>query len=174
MRFHFQLAGLLRVRSLLERQARERLDQSLTRIRALERRLALAHEWSEKTARIRASKKRLPATELQFIESVLHQTRRAIAQCQQQKLAEEERAVALRAAYLKARRELETLSTLRDNALHQFQIEQSRREQSELDETFLGKLLHARIHSGHEELNLSTDAKASLEPAVTKDSMTGI
>lgn len=150
MRFHFQLAGLLRVRALLERQAQERLDESLMRIRALERQLSEAHEWSEKTARIRASKKRLPATELQFIESVLHQTQQAIAKCQQQKLAQEERATVLRAAYLKARRERETLSTLHENALLQFQIEQSRRDQSELDEIFLGKLLHTRSLNGDE------------------------
>jgi flagellar hook protein FlgE len=36
------------------------------------------------------------------------------------------------------------VSTLRDNALRQFQIAEARREQAEMDDRFLGKLLHAR------------------------------
>jgi flagellar export protein FliJ len=142
MRFHFPLEGLLHVRSLLEDQARDRLEQCMMRIGALEHSLAEAHEWSEKTARIRSSKKRLPATELQFIEAVLRQTETAIGQCLQQKQQEEERARVLRAAYLLARRDRKTVSTIRDNALRQYEIEQSRRLQSEMDEVFLGKLLH--------------------------------
>ncbi len=47
-------------------------------------------------------------------------------------------------AYLDARRERKTVSTLRENALRQFQAEQSRRDQSALDEMFLAKLIHSR------------------------------
>ena len=144
MRFQFRLEGLLRVRKLLEDQARERLEESMMRIAALDRRLAQAEEWSRQTAGGCASPKPLPAVEMQFIESILHQTREAIAQCQRQKAAEEQRAAQLSAAYLLARRERKTVSTLRDNALRQFQIEQSRRQQAEMDDHFLGKLLHAR------------------------------
>jgi flagellar export protein FliJ len=144
MRFQFHLEGLLRVRSLLERQARERLEASLSSIRALEHDLDEAARWSRQTAKISSTKKLLPAAELQFIESVLRQTGEAIAHCQRRKQAEEQRAAELRAAYLDARRERKTVSTLRENALHRFQTEQSRREQSELDEIYLGKLVHSR------------------------------
>jgi flagellar export protein FliJ len=144
MQFRFQLEGLLRVRYLLERQARERLDESMMRVRSLERSLAEATEWSRKTAGIRSSQNRVPAGEMQFIESVLRQTQAAIAHCQGQKQDADERAAELRARYLLARRERKTVSTLRENALRQFQAEQARRQQSELDEMFLGKLLRSR------------------------------
>jgi flagellar export protein FliJ len=149
MRFHFPLEGLLRVRKLLEDQACERLEESMMRIGALERSLAEAEQWSRETARICSSKKPLPAIEVQFIESILHQTREAIAQCRRQKQAEEQCAAELRAAYLLARRERKTVSTLHDNALRQFQIEQSRRQQAEMDDHFLGELLYSR-HSAQQ------------------------
>jgi flagellar export protein FliJ len=157
MRFHFQLAGLLRVRRLLEREARERLDESLMRIHALEHSLSEAQHWSDETARILASKDLLPACELQFAESVLRQTKEAIRQRGRLKEAEEQRATDLRRAYLEARRERKTVSTLRENALRQFQIEQARQEQSALDEMFLGKLIHSR--NAAEIIRESEDAK---------------
>jgi flagellar export protein FliJ len=144
MRFQFSLEGLLRVRRLLERQARERLDESMMRIGALEHSLAEAQHFCEATAKVCSSQKPIPAIEVQFVESILRQTREAMAQCRLQKFAEEQRAAELRAAYLLARRERKTVSTLRDNALRQFQIEEARREQAEMDDRFLGKLLHAR------------------------------
>jgi flagellar export protein FliJ len=144
MRFQFQLEGLLHVRRLLEQQARERLDESMLRIRALEQNLAEAAEWIRQTARSSVCRKPLPACELHFVETVLGRTHEAIRQCELRKQAEERRASELRAAYLQARRERKTVSTLRDNALRQFQIESSRREQSALDELFLGKLLRSR------------------------------
>jgi flagellar export protein FliJ len=144
MRFQFTLEGLLRVRKLLEDQAREHLEESMMRIAALEHSLMEAQQWSQQSARICSSQNRLPAIELQFIESILRQTREAIALCRKQKQEEEQRATELRAAYLLARRERRTISTLRDNALCRFQIEQSRRQQAEMDDHFLGKLLHAR------------------------------
>lgn len=160
MRFHFPLEGLLRVRKLLEDQAHERLEESMMRIAALEHRLAEAEQWSRQTAGGCAIAKSLPAIEMQFIESILHQTREAIAQCQRQQRAEEQRAAQLRAAYLLARRERKTVSTLRDNALRQFQIEQSRRQQAEMDDRFLGKLLHSR-HAAQPD---SPDKKAGAPP----------
>jgi flagellar export protein FliJ len=144
MRFRFELEGVLRVRRLLEEQARQRLDEAMSQLRALERSLAEAAEWSERTARIRSSKKRLPAAEVQFIESVLRQTRQAITDCQRRKQLQEQRADHLRSAYREARRKRETVSILRENALRQFQLEQSRRQQSELDDIFLAKLIHSR------------------------------
>ncbi len=144
MSFRFQLEGLLRVRRLLEDQARQRLDESMMHIRALEHSLAEAADWSRKTARARTSEKLLPAAEVQFIEFILRQTEEAIHRQQRQKQLEEQRASHLRAAYVDARRERETVSTLRQNALRHFQAEQSRRRQSELDEIFLGKLVHSR------------------------------
>lgn len=144
MQFHFQLEGLLHVRRLLEQQARQRLDESMMRIHALDQNLALAMVWSERTARTCMPKKELPAAEVQFIECVLRQTREGIARCRRQKLAEEQRAVQLRAAYLEARRDRKTVSTLRDRALRQFEVEESRREQNDLDEIFLGKLVRSQ------------------------------
>ncbi len=81
-----------------------------------------------------------------------------------QKQEEEQRAAELRADYLFARRERKTVSTLRENALRQFQTEQSRRQQSELDEMFLGKLLRSR--------NGAQQAAADAKPGA--ESMTGI
>jgi flagellar export protein FliJ len=144
MRFQFQLEGLLHVRYLLERQAQQRLNQAVMRIRSLENSLADAERWGEQAAQARTQKQLLPACELLFVDSVLHQSRQAIVQGQLLKEEEEQRASTLRATYLKARHERKTVSTLRDNALRQFQAEQSRREQSRLDDMFLGKLVHAR------------------------------
>jgi flagellar export protein FliJ len=164
MRFHFPLEGLLRVRRLLEDQARERLEESMMRLGALEHRLAEAAQWNQQTARTCASSKPLPAIEMQFIESILRQTREAISQCQRQKQAEEQRAAQLRAAYLLARRERKTVSTLRDNALRQFQIEQSRRQQAEMDDRFLGKLLHARHNPQQDNAGDTAKKKAGMPP----------
>lgn len=144
MPFRFPFEGLLRVRRLLEDQARQHLDESILHIRVLEHSLAEADNWSRHTARVRDSEALLPAAEVQFIESVLRQTQQAIYHRQREKQLEEQRASQLRAAYVNARRERETLSTLRDNALRDFQAEQSRRSQSELDELFLAKLIHSR------------------------------
>lgn len=148
MGFSFPLDGVLRIRRLLERQARERLDESMMRLRAHEHRLTEATEWRQNTAATRSSNKLLPAAEVQFVESVLHQTAEAITRAQRQKQEEEQRAAELRASYLDARRERKTISTLRENALRQFQAEQSRRDQSALDEMFLAKLIHARNATG--------------------------
>ncbi len=151
MSFRFQLEGLLRLRRLLEDQARQRLEESILHIRALEHRLAEAADWSRKTARSRAAEKLVPAAEVQFIESILRQTQQAIHYQQHEKQLEEQRASHLRAAYVNARRERETLSTLRENALRRFHAEQSRRQQSELDEIFLAKLIHSRKGSPQAE-----------------------
>lgn len=144
MRFHFPLEGLLRVRRLLEVQARESLEKSMMRVAALESSVAEARRWTQETADLRAASQPLPAVELQYIECILQQTREAILQCERQKQAEEQRASELRASYLLARRDRKTVSTLRDNALKQFESEQARRRQSELDDYFLGKLLRER------------------------------
>jgi flagellar export protein FliJ len=151
MRFQFRLEGLLRVRRLLERQARGRLDESLLCVRGLEHSLAEAAAWKQRTVKLRAAQKILPAAEVQFIESILRQTQEAIHQCQLQKQAEEQRAAELRTAYLDARRERKTVSTLRENALRQFQVEQLRLDQHELDEIYLGKLIHSRNASATPE-----------------------
>ncbi|HVJ05319.1 MAG TPA: flagellar export protein FliJ [Candidatus Saccharimonadales bacterium] len=150
MPFHFQLEGLLRVRRLLERQARERLGASMSRVSSLERRAADATQWVQNTERARAESAGLPAAELRFIESVLSQTQKAITNCERQKQAEEQQAAKLRAAYLGARRERKTVGTLREHALQQFSAEESRREQSALDEVFLGKLV--RLRNGAQSL----------------------
>jgi flagellar export protein FliJ len=132
----------------------------MMRIRALEQSLAQAVTWSRQAAQIRSSMKGLPAAELQFIESVLHQTQEAITQCQHQKLAEEQRATELRTAYLQARRERKTVSTLRANALQLFEAEQFRSEQNDLDEVFLGKLVRSR-NAAH---LATSDATPELNP----------
>jgi flagellar export protein FliJ len=168
MSFQFQLEGLLRVRRLLERQAREQLDASMVRLRTLEHELAEATQWSQQTSRTRANSASLPAAELQFIEHVLEQTQGAITHCQLQKVIEAQKAAKLRAAYLQARRERKTVSTLREKALHQFQIERSRREQSAQDEMYLGKLIYTRNNRTQTSSHGSSEAMSDIE------SMTGI
>jgi len=160
MQFEFQLEGLLRVRRLLEQQARERLDESMMRIRTLENNLEQAFEWSARTARLCLSMESLPAGELQFVDSVLRQTKEAIAQCLRKKQAEEQRAEGLRAAYLLARRARKTVETLRENAFRLYQIESARREQSTLDDNYLGKLLHSR----NATRTASSESSAELNP----------
>jgi flagellar export protein FliJ len=164
MRFQFQLEGLLRVRRALEQQLRDRLDEAMMRIHALEHSLAEAQRWSEATARILVGKNYLPACELQFAESVLHQAHKGIRQCQLQKETAEQHAAELRELYLLARRERKTVSTLRENALRQFQIEQGRREQSALDEMFLGKMVysHNAGHHNAETISESGNEKETL------------
>lgn len=162
MRFQFQLEGLLRVRRSLEQQLRDRLDEAMMHIHALEHSLVEAERWSETTARILAAKNYLPACELQFAESVLHQAHAGIRQCQLQKETAEQHAAELRTAYLLARRERKTVSTLRENALRQFQIEQRRREQSALDEMFLGKMVYSRNADCH-------DTETAPEPSNEKE-----
>jgi flagellar export protein FliJ len=160
MRFQFQLEGLLRVRRLLEQQARERLDESMSTLRSLDHRLAQASEWSRNTACARSTSAPIPAAELQFIESVLLQANMAIADCSRRKQAEEQRAAELRYAYLDARLERKTVDTLRNNALRLFQIEQARHEQSALDEIFLGKLIYSRnavTHAAKPEPEMNHD-----------------
>ncbi len=144
MRFRFQMEGLFRVRRLLEQQARERLDESMSRVRRLEHSLTDASKWVRQTEQTRMESAGLPAAELQYIDSVLRQTQRAMVTCEHQKHAEEQKSSKLRAAYLTARQGRETIETLRENALLQFNREQSRREQSTLDESFLAKLVHSR------------------------------
>ena len=143
MQFNFRLEALLRIRRLLERQARERLDGALEHERRLKRQLAEAASWREETAR-QTSDRPIPAAELHFVDSVLQQTARAATQCEEQRRRTEEQADELRRIYLASRRARKTVSTLRANALHQFQLEQARREQLALDEIFLGKLIRAR------------------------------
>jgi flagellar export protein FliJ len=144
MRFRFPLEGVLRIRRLLEEQARKRLDESMSQLRALERSLTEAIAWKRETATICSSNKQLPGAEVQFIEAVLLQTEQAITNCQRRKQLQETHSAHLRSVYLEARREHETVSILYENALRQFQAEQSRREQSELDEIFLGNLIRTR------------------------------
>ena len=144
MAFEFQLEGLLRVRRLFEQQAQQRLDESMMRLRGLERKLQDAIAWSAKTAGIAASAQSLPAAELIYIDNVLRQVRRAIERLRIKLQEEERRAIELRAAYLKARRERRMVSALRDDARRRYELEVERREQDEVDEIFLRNLSHAR------------------------------
>jgi flagellar export protein FliJ len=144
MAFEFQLEGLLRVRRLFEQQAQQRLDESMMRLRGLERKLQDAIAWSAKTAGIAASAQSLPAAELIYIDNVLRQVRRAIERLRIKLQEEERRAIELRAAYLKARLERRMVSALRDDARRRYELEVERREQDEVDEIFLRNLSHAR------------------------------
>ena len=144
MAFEFQLEGLLRVRRLFEQQAQQRLDESMMRLRGLERNLQDAVAWNAKTAGIAASAQSLPAAELIYIDNVLRQVRRAIERLRIKLQEEERRAIELRAAYLKARLERRMVSALRDDARRRYELEVERREQDEVDEIFLRNLSHAR------------------------------
>jgi flagellar export protein FliJ len=152
MGFHFPLEGLLRVRRLLEEQSERRLQESLMRIGALEHSLDEATRWSQQTARLCAANQRLPAVEAQFIDRILRRTAEAMAACRHQLQSEQERASQLRAAYLRARREREMVSTLREQALERWEREQARRTQAEMDDRYLGKLVYGRTqaHAGEE------------------------
>jgi flagellar export protein FliJ len=143
MPFEFQLEGLLRVRRLFEQQAQQRLDESMMRLRGLERNLQDAVAWNAKTAGIAASAQSLPAAELIYIDNVMRQVRRAIERLRIELQEEERRAIELRAAYLKARRERRMVSALRDDARRRYELEAERREQDEVDEIFLSNLSHA-------------------------------
>ena len=144
MRFYFQLDGLLRVRRLLEDRARERLDQSMLKIRNLEHRAVETSAWLRATAEASTAAETTSAAELRFIAAILKQSGKAMEECVRKKDAELQNAEVLRAAYLRARREREMIARLRENALRKFNLEESRREQSALDEASLVKLIISR------------------------------
>jgi len=144
MRFEFQLEGVLRVRTLLENQARERLESSISHMHALEQSLHYAHLWREKTEQVLARKAFLPACEFQFVEMALRQASEAIQNCERLKKEAEAETSVLRDRYLSARRDRETLSTLRDRALSEFNMELARREQASLDDIFAGRSVYLR------------------------------
>ncbi len=144
MRFHFPLDGVLHVRLLLEEQAREHLESCLLKLRAVEHRMAEGRRWRERSARVRARMKKLPAIELQFVEHVLGQADVALSRLEGARVELARQASELRAVYLAAHRERETLSTLREAALVRHRAEELRREQQTLDEFHLGKMLRTR------------------------------
>jgi flagellar export protein FliJ len=152
MRFHFPLDGVLHVRLLLEEQARERLETCLLKLRAVEHRMSEGRRWRERSARVRARMKKLPAIELQFVEHVLGQADVALSRLEAARVELARQASELRAVYLGAHRERETLSTLREAALVRHRADELRREQRALDEFHLGKMLRARG-----EARLATD-----------------
>jgi flagellar export protein FliJ len=156
MRFHFRLDGVLHVRLLMEEQARERLEACLLRLRAVEHRMAEGRRWRERSARVRARMKKLPAIELQYVEQVLSQADVALSRLEAARVELARQAADLRAVYLAAHRERETLTTLREAALVRYRAEELRREQRALDEFQLGKMLRARG-----EAHLALDANES-------------
>jgi flagellar export protein FliJ len=140
MAFHFQFETLLHLRTLMEQQALDKLEQCIARLRTWQRSVDDAKRWSTQTARIRARKKLLPACELHRVDEVLRQTQAAVRDYEQRIADETRMAEKLRAEYLTARSQRETVSTLRDQAARMYQIETSRRAQSALDEWFLSRL----------------------------------
>ena len=147
MRFHFALNGVLHVHELLEEQARERLETCLLKLHAVEHRMADGRRWRERSARVRARMKKLPAIELQFVEQVLGQADVAIARLEAARVELERQSAELREAYLAAHRQRETLSTLREHALLRHRAEEHRLEQRVLDEFHLGKLLRGAVNA---------------------------
>jgi flagellar export protein FliJ len=70
----------------------------------------------------------------------LRQAQAAIRDCERRIAEEECSAEKHRQAYLTARSQRETVSTLRDKAARLYQIETARREQTVIDEWFLSRL----------------------------------
>jgi flagellar export protein FliJ len=139
MPFIFSLQTLLRLRELNERAELQTLQSLAAQTAAVRAEIESLTEATEeqKRAMCRDSLEGLSGADLQF------QTLREAASRQRhnqlaEKLKELERArEAQQETYRQARKERETLSTLREQYLEAYKQEQLRRTQHELDDTFL-------------------------------------
>lgn len=139
MAFHFTLQSLLRLWRSRERQERRKLEALAARMGALRterRRVA-----EEATAARRQTGVRLDdgmtAAELHFAAACEGNRSRYLQWLQERMKAAEDEHRAQMAAYQAAERQCKILENLRRRQLEAFRLEETRREQKQLDENFL-------------------------------------
>jgi flagellar export protein FliJ len=142
MAFHFPFDAVLRLRHSQERMERLRLDVILSEI--AHNRVLLNEVTETSLESRRLFQKQLGGTltgaEIQF-ESARVEAITAARLSLQARLAElEQRRLARMNTYLKARQRREIFENLRQRKFDLYRMEQSRREQQELDDLFLMRL----------------------------------
>jgi flagellar FliJ protein len=146
MSFRFALAPLLRLRKSIERQRTLQLQEASLQVSRVQETLAqldrfLSNADQSDSKGLAAGR---TAAELQFAsvlrENLLHFRQELESEIQKLELVRQQAARDYHQAY----REREILETLRVRQLHVHQQKQSRREQQELDATYLLQRWHRR------------------------------
>jgi flagellar export protein FliJ len=146
MPFRFALAPILRLRQSIERQRTLQLQEANLRVSRAQDTLAQMEGFLSRSAESEATALRTgwPAAELQFA-AVL---RRNMQRYRQELQSEVRKLELLRqkslAEYHEAYRDREVLETLRARERREYQEEQSRRQQQELDSAYLLQRWHHR------------------------------
>jgi len=139
MAFRYPLQSILRLRSSLERQAEQRLFVLAGHVVGLRREIE-GLERSElerkRTANVELRSGSFAAT-LQHLEICAQATREKRKELQLQMVAAEHQRLAQLSIYLQARQKREILSRLREQQKSEYELEVSRREQQNADETHL-------------------------------------
>ena len=146
MAFRFTLAPLLRLRQSLERQRALSLQQATFNLKHAQDTLArlerfLAESELADSASLAAGR---TAAELQFASLLREQFGQLRLQLEKEVRRLETLRQQAALAYQRAYREREALDTLRAHQSRAYQIEQSGRQQRELDAAFLLQRWHAR------------------------------
>jgi len=146
MAFRFTLAPLLRLRQSLERQRALALQQATFNLKHAQDTLArlerfLAESELADSASLAAGR---TAAELQFASLLREQFGQLRLQLEKEVRRLETLRQQAALAYQRAYREREALDTLRAHQSRAYQIEQSGRQQRELDAAFLLQRWHAR------------------------------
>jgi flagellar export protein FliJ len=138
MAFSFSLEFLLRLRASQERQEQARLQLAAQRMHAAQARCAsLASERIELESKFRVTLQAgMAASEMYFhlsaragLDSAEAEAKRTLAEtC---KHWNEQRA-----RFIQSRRNREVISSVRDRQLHEYLIDQARREQQQIDDLF--------------------------------------
>ncbi len=141
-RFHFPLISLLRVRQMLERQRYLTLQRANQRVAASQQRIleAASALRASQTAWIAEASAGVTSAELQFVRECECNCKLAIAQAQQEHSKLVAWAITEREAYLAMKRPTQVVEHLHDRAFDAWLLEESRREQQQVDELFLMRL----------------------------------
>ena len=139
MAFRYPLQSILRLRSSLERQAEQRLfvlAGHVVRLRQEIEGLERSELERKRTANVELRSGSFAAT-LQHLEICAQATREKRKELQLQMVAAEHQRLAQLSIYLQARQKREILSRLREQQKSEYELEVSRREQQNADETHL-------------------------------------
>jgi flagellar export protein FliJ len=139
MAFRFSLDPLLRFRRSLEHQEQERLAKASARVAEVEMQVeelssALGNFAEREAGQMQSG---MTGAEIQFDLLCRSAMLRRREELQTELVCREELRAVCREALQKARRERETLDSLREQQLNTYLQEEKRREQRRMDDTFL-------------------------------------
>jgi flagellar export protein FliJ len=142
MAFHFPLEAVLRLRLSQERRERLRLDIIVSEILHTRAQLTQISETSLQSRREFQEQlgDTLTGAEIQFASGRIEAIQAARISLQARLAELDERRAAQIKMYLKARQHREIIENLRQRKLDLYRIEQTRREQQELDDIYLMRL----------------------------------